>query len=164
MSIRDESGLSLTLSVLDRLLDDDPDIQEEPSPSYSEALNLIIQGVRRDLQFLLNARLLEEKSKLDPFPLTKTSVYNFGLPDITSLRLRAGRDRQELKSAIQEAIQRFEPRLKSIQVTIHEEDPDEYLASYQVEAQLMIEPEPEKLTFDTGIRWENHEFRVVETE
>ena len=44
------------LPLLDRLIDDDPDAQQDPPVSAAEALAVLRHSVRRDIEALLNAR------------------------------------------------------------------------------------------------------------
>ena len=47
---------TIRLSVLDRLLDDDPTNSSEELPDDAEKLRIIQRSVRRDLEDLLNTR------------------------------------------------------------------------------------------------------------
>ncbi|HYD45681.1 MAG TPA: type VI secretion system baseplate subunit TssE [Phenylobacterium sp.] len=66
--------------------------------------------VRREMNWLLNTTNLAATTDLDPFPQIKTSVLNFGVPDLAGKALTRtvvqGRARE-----IREAIVAFEPRM-----------------------------------------------------
>lgn len=66
--------------------------------------------VRRELAWLLNTTNLEAGIELDPFPQVKTSVVNYGVPDLAGKSLS---NRAVLRRAreIRSAIHAFEPRI-----------------------------------------------------
>ena len=51
-----DSGARVKLSVLDRLLDDAPEMERDRPLSATDALTVLRRAVRRDLEALLNAR------------------------------------------------------------------------------------------------------------
>jgi type VI secretion system protein ImpF len=67
-------------------------------------------SVRRELGWLLNTVYLEASIDLDPYPQVKTSVLNYGMPDLTgrASTLTAVRSRA---NQIADQIRIFEPRL-----------------------------------------------------
>ncbi len=74
----------VTLSVLDRLLDDEPKSKVEGPLTHSKSLAALKVAIRRDLENLLNTRCTPE-----PLPEssveTLRSVFNYGVPDITEI-------------------------------------------------------------------------------
>ena len=84
----------LVPSVLDRLLDDDPDNHKEVERPRTTVLREIKQSIRRDLENLLNTRL-----RCVPFPQEleelERSLVNYGIPDFTQAAMgaRSSRDR-----------------------------------------------------------------------
>ena len=74
-------------SILDRLLDDEPEVSREPLPNRFQNLSQLKKAVARDLEALLNTRqeILEE---LPPeFTEVSRSLITYGLPDFSSLSL-----------------------------------------------------------------------------
>ena len=73
--IRGEGPVSV--SILDRLLDDDPKRSEEAMPTRAQSLRNLKIGLRRDLEWLLNTRQpVEIPNSLE----LQKSVYLYGLP------------------------------------------------------------------------------------
>src|SRR5262252_9000977 len=107
MSRRDSGG-SVTLSVLDRLIDDDPKRSSEAPPSRAQTLRDFKAGVRRDLEWLLNTR-----RTIDPAPdsarETVRSVYHYGFADISSRSVLSSRDHNDLVREMELALALFEP-------------------------------------------------------
>ena len=78
----------LVPSVLDRLLDFEPEVNREAPRSRNQVLRELKQSVRRDLENLLNT-----KTRCVPCPPhleeLKQSLLNYGIPDFTSASLVA---------------------------------------------------------------------------
>src|SRR5690606_42141681 len=81
-------------SLIDRLIDRDPktrNIRETPAQS----LRQLKVGLRRDLEWLLNARRTPEEIPGDA-PNLERSVFAYGLPDISHYSLNSQRDQVQL--------------------------------------------------------------------
>src|SRR5438094_6408240 len=91
-----------SFSVLDRLIDIDPDSAVEAPGRLSTARDLQ-DAVWRNLDALLNT-----KRKVDPIPSEfdqcNRSLLVFGLPDFTALSLKSPTDQEKLGRAIEAAI------------------------------------------------------------
>ena len=151
------------LSVLDRLLDDEPSARESESQlDYNKGLALMRSAVVRDLQWLLNARIgwaPEYEGSRDEDPL-KDTVVRLGLPDITTTDLKSEQECEFLRRRIRESIPRFEPRLDFITVELGGGDAVRGRTHFKVTARLRVDPEPVKLTFDATVVWKNRTVEV----
>jgi len=150
----------VNLSVLDRLVDFDPESSEETPASRLSGVPVLRDAVRRDLVSLLNTRRKEHPLRPE-FEQCNTSLLAFGLPDFILLNLRSPSDQRRLGQAIETAIRTFEPRLSGVSVSLeprHEVDP---VLRYRVEALLDIEPAPEPITFDTVLQADTGRFSVT---
>lgn len=132
----------LQMSLLDRLTDSD-----EGRPTLAR----IRQSVRRDLEWLLNAR----RSWL-PLGATarelETSVLGFGLPDFTVMELSTDEGRQWLCDEVKRTISRFEPRLTRVRVSLQEtEAPLDRQLRLRIDAVLLVDPVPEPVAFDSEV-------------
>lgn len=81
-------------------------------------------AVLRDLQNLLNttapeADLEQYDRTLDAVPLVQASVLNYGIPALSG-RIRTADDVLDLARAIERAIERFEPRVRQVRVSVVE--------------------------------------------
>jgi type VI secretion system protein ImpF len=85
----------VTLSVLDRLIDEEPKSGVEGPMTRAESLRRLKSAVRRDLEWLLNAREPVQAPPEGAHELEK-SVYCFGLPDLCSMNLISTRNRSDL--------------------------------------------------------------------
>jgi type VI secretion system protein ImpF len=140
---------ALLPSVLDRLIDAEPKSQVEAPPYPPAVLREIRQSVRRDLENLLNTRRIYAVPARDDDPLAMSTV-GYGIPDFTG----AAADTQAMLSAIEDAIRRFEPRLKNVRVQMDAGNPSiDRTLRFRIEATLWIEPLQEPVAFRS--KWES---------
>jgi type VI secretion system protein ImpF len=145
-------NVTLRLSVLDRLLDDEPgNDREAPMPPHV-TLSRCIEGVRRDLQHLLNTRLTWVDARVLSLDEASRSLASYGVPDFSHENLGNSDSRDRLQRAIETAIGLFEPRLARVVVT--PEPVREYQRDirFRIDALLRVDPVPEPVIFDTLLR------------
>ncbi len=149
----------VTLSLLDRLTDDDLKRSGELHLTRSQSIRKLRDAVRRDLEWLLNTR-----QPIDPAPDSSElddSLYMYGLPDITSLSVANIRDRQRLAQAIQAAVIKFEPRIANPRVSLVTSGDDKVpMLRFAIEGMLRVDPNPEHVSFDTVLELANGEYKV----
>ncbi len=148
---RIQSDQPLVPSVLDRLLDDDPDLLRERPRSRNQVLRELKQSVRRDLENLLNTRRrcvgwpphLEE---------LKDSLVNYGLPDIAGTRLGSNAAREEFRETLESVIRRLEPRFKTVRIELLQRtDETDRTLRFRIEGLLHAQPAPEPVAFDSAL-------------
>ncbi len=140
---------TITVSVLDRLIDLEPDNRMENPLSRSQSVRLLKSAVRRDLEWLLNSRRICDPPDERLKELNR-SVYVYGLADLSALAMLASGDRNRLVRQILATINLFEPRLANVRLVLVE-TPDSAKKDIhlRVEAMLRMDPVPEPITFDT---------------
>ncbi len=146
-----ESGARVKLSVLDRLLDDAPEMERDRPLTATEALTVLRRAVRRDLEALLNGR-----RRLDSVPAQFSELANsnfgFGLPDFTAGAMQEDAGREMLRREIERSIQAFEPRLVQIAVTLlPSTDAASSTLRFRINALLQADPAPEPISFETFV-------------
>lgn len=151
----------MQLSVLDRLIDTEPANRREAPLTRAQSIRELKAALRRDLEWLLNSRRsIQRPDETEGANLELTeSVYDFGLPDFTTLSLDSDRDRQRLTHMIEDAVATFEPRLQSVRVVQQTTEKHRDLR-FAIEGMLQIEPSPELVSFDTYIERGSGECRV----
>jgi type VI secretion system protein ImpF len=147
-------------SVLDRLIDFEPDINREAPKSRSQVLREIKLSVRRDLENLLNTR-----TRCVPWPpgLTelKKSLVNYGVPDVTGANLGSPRDREDFCRNLEEVIRRHENRFRSISVVLLDNaEPLDRTLRFRIDALLEVDPAPEPVVFDSNLKLVNGVYEV----
>jgi type VI secretion system protein ImpF len=129
--------LSITPSLLDRLLDDTPNVSQEPAGNRFQNVSQLRGSVARDLEALLNTR----QEILEELP-TEFTELNQAL----------------LAYGLERAISTFEPRLKNVRVVI--ENPRDRTLRFRVEAVLQVKPASEPVSFDAVLRLNTQEYVV----
>src|SRR5436305_5905560 len=105
---RRDTEQNVTQSVLERLIDRDKDSPTDTPKSYAQSVRQLKGSLRRDLEWLLNTRRTPEAVD-HSLPQLSRSLFNFGLPDITSLTHESVNDRQRLLQMVESTIATFEP-------------------------------------------------------
>jgi len=155
--VANKSSGTITLSLLDRLTDEDPKRREEVPLSRSKALAALKIGVRRDLEWLLNTRRAES----DLPPNVARSVFAYGLREHVAGSEDRGEVFQELSRRMEVAIAIFEPRLAGVKVTLSpHQDTTSRRIDLIIEGLLRIDPSPEHVSFDTSLELTNGEYHV----
>jgi type VI secretion system protein ImpF len=155
---RQEFGSAM--SIADRLIDDEPQVSREPVPRRYQDLHELKQSVARDLKVLLNTRRECQQEPSEDYREARSSLLMYGLPDVSSLSLLNGQDRDRIRRALVQAIEQFEPRLKLLRVVVGPSVPHEPGLRFRIEAMLRIEPAPEQVAFDATLRLETKEYTV----
>lgn len=139
-------------SLLDRLIDDDPDQSLEAVKPASTLLRDAKSNIRRDLENLLNTRLYRQ-TDLSDYPELRKSVVNYGLPDFSTVQFGSAEHREEFRQQIEQTITRYETRFRRVRVEItHAGEEHERTMYLKINALLMVEPDPVPLLFDSRIQ------------
>src|SRR5262245_14791696 len=100
-------------SLLDRLIDVDPDATVDPPRTDAEARREIVDAIQHDVDQVLNTR-----SWLGTWPpeldRIRGSILNCGLPDTTGIAIDSEPIRKVLSQTIRMALETFEPRLRNV--------------------------------------------------
>jgi type VI secretion system protein ImpF len=160
-TIRTQPNSAVTLSVLDRLVDNDPRSPTVEAPlSRAESVRVLRNGVRRDLEWLLNSRRNPDEPG-PTLPETDTSVYNYGLPDFSTYAIASPKDQSKLVKVLQAAVKLFEPRLASVRVVPIEINPKGLRTMrIRIEGLLLMDPAPELISFDTTLQLTTGDFSI----
>jgi type VI secretion system protein ImpF len=145
------------LSVLDRLIDSEPGLRDDPSITRAQSIRELKVSLQRDLEWLLNTRLIATELPESSEEL-KNSLFSYGLPEFRELNGSAAPEL--LSKYIENAIRRFEPRLANIRVTMRPAEGTIRVAHFIIDAVLLIDPMPERVTFDTVLELTRGEYRV----
>ena len=97
-------------SLLDRLTDDEPEKKVESRERRVLSVERLREGVLRDMSWLLNTTNMECIEDLGDHEGLADSVLNYGIPDLTGIT-SSSIDVPALERLLQQAIERFEPRI-----------------------------------------------------
>jgi type VI secretion system protein ImpF len=150
----------LVPSVLDRLLDDEPDVSREARASRHQVLRELKLAVRRDLENLLNTRV-RCQSPPEHYKELNQSLVNYGIPDITGANLSSAQDRDDFCRQLTTIIRQYEPRFMSVSVKpIPNAEAGDRTFRFKIDAMLIAEPAPEPIIFDSELRPGTGDFEV----
>lgn len=110
------------------------------------------ESVCRDLVSLLNAVSLDTSDDLTRYPHVRDSILNFGMPSLAGVAV-VSIDALETATRIEQAINRFEPRLRKVRVTpeVARDPTDGHALSFKIDAELWGQPVPQHLVLRTRI-------------
>ena len=108
--------------------------------------------VRRELSWILNTTNLNSVQNLDPYPEVKTSVLNYGVPDLAGKTLTK-RVVQSRAREIRDAIRAFEPRMdpRRIEVEALTESEKENAVTYIIRGDVTAAVQAMPVEFKTDI-------------
>lgn len=147
-------------SVLDRLIDEEPDNKLEQPMSVSQMASALRSAVRRDLENLLNHRMrpFSVPGGLDEL---EQSSYEYGIPDFSGANLSTAAKRRQYLRNVEKIIRLHEPRFSSVKVTPVEKRQSAYRTlHFQIEAVLCVEPAPEAVLYDSHVDVMKRSFRI----
>ena len=147
-------------SLIDRLIDLEPENRKEAPGSQSQSLRQLKDSVRRDLEWMLNTR----RTPVEPSARAKEllrSSFCYGLPDLTGMALDTVQARGELARILETAIGAFEPRLRNVSAALQPQIAGSRELRFQIEALLVMEPAPARVYFDTTLELISGEYRVT---
>jgi type VI secretion system protein ImpF len=152
---------TVRLSVIDRLVDTEPRNAADAPLTWSESVRRLKASVLRDIEWLLNTRRIIEPAPAG-FPELQSSLFHYGLPDITSLSADSAETRRELARQVEECVELFEPRLTGVRVLLvtDTDQSRKHRVRFRIEGLLRMDPNPERVVFDTVLETASGKFDV----
>jgi type VI secretion system protein ImpF len=153
-------------SLLDRLTDQEPEVQQESRERRVLSPQKLREVVRRDLGWLFNAINMASVEDLSAYPQVARSVVNYGLPDLSG-RTTSGMDPLQLERMLRQVIRDFEPRILPntlrVKLVVDEAKMSHNAMIFDIEGELWAQPVPLRLYLRTEVDLEVGEIRVNET-
>ena len=151
----------LLASLLDRLLGDEQDVEAESPGSAARHLTDLQNGLRRDIEALLNTHQFCKPLPRE-LPELAQSLLDYGMPHFLGLSAASAPAREQLRASVEASLHRFEPRMRQVTVTLLEntENHDRTLR-FRIDALLLVDPEPEPVSFDSVLEAANRRFSVT---
>lgn len=162
MSTGGRQSSSARPSILDRLIDNQPDQKTELPWSDSERLQVIRKGIRRDIQDLLNSRFrcVAWPPQLDELDDT---LLNYGLPDFTAAGLNLSREPEILLESVKQALNRFESRLTDVRVKLTDDKFHiDRTLRFRIDAVLLIENQRVPMHLESTVESRTGQFSIGE--
>jgi type VI secretion system protein ImpF len=147
-------------SLLDKLFDDDP---HSPAPAAMRQWSLEeLKGrVARDVEALLNTRIVMTEAELAKLPECQRSVLTYGLNDFAGLSLASHNDRTFICGSIEQAIARHEPRLREVRVALEVNEQSTNALNFVIRAKLVVHPAEEPVSFDAMLQASTLQYSVT---
>jgi type VI secretion system protein ImpF len=141
-------------SLLDRLSDDHPELEEDMRSKVLLSLAQLRASVLRDVGWLLNTINLESTQDLSAYPEVVSSTVNFGIPNLSGTSV-GGINDAVLERAVRRAIVNFEPRILpntlNVEVRVAPDNMDRNALVFIIEGQLWARPYPQNLFLRTEL-------------
>jgi type VI secretion system protein ImpF len=132
-------------SIIDRLTDPE---SAGTTILTGYSVEKMYSAVLRDLENLLNTVHTGNDIPVE-FQDVRDSLVAYGLPDLTSIEAISPDQRAAIGLSIRKAIERFEPRLKRVKVTLLKQESEVTLSlKFRIDARLNVDPAPD-VAFDT---------------
>lgn len=146
----------LQLSVFDRL---DQEVAFGIIGGTVSDVEVVRKSVLRDVENLLNTR----RSLFRPaesHAYLNRSLFTYGLDDFVAQNPRSAQVQKMLELTIRDTIEKFEPRLKNLQVAFKPNDDYEHNLRFTVRATLHADPIREPIFFDTWFSASRGDYRI----
>lgn len=151
---------AITLSLVDRLFDHEPDSQVEAPVSSWEQVREFKAALCRDLAALLNTRRADRD--FDPsYEESTNSLLSFGITDFTSYNLKSSDGQEQVRRSMERAIRLFEPRLARVSVSIEAAEQVRSVLQFNVDAVMRIGERDETLMLDVSLQRDSRRIAVT---
>ncbi|MCC6950634.1 MAG: type VI secretion system baseplate subunit TssE [Phycisphaerales bacterium] len=151
-------------SLLDRLIDDEPQSRTESRERRVMSMRQLRLAVLRDLEWLLNASCRPLGDELHAYPLAGASVLNYGIPDMTGLA-SSGISQSRVEQMVHQAILNYEPRVVGGSLGVRAVASDDVVSNhivFEIAGELCPLPMPEALFVRTDLDLETGQCLVRE--
>ena len=166
MTSSSNTNEKLQPSLLDRLIDDNPEQLNESRDKRIMNVSKLRDCVIRDISHLLNAHHLEGNTDIDDFAEVQSSVINYGVSGLTGFSMH-NIDVNSAERSIRQAIINFEPRILKntlkVSMTRDTEKSSNHAIVFRIEGQIWAIPIPLMLMLKTEIDLETGSVNVIQT-
>jgi len=137
--------------LFDRLME-----KQGPGPAGGTvprmSLDELKDAVARDLEALLNTRVVIPEDVLEVYPECARSIVTYGLHDFAGLSLSSADDRAFICTSLEAAIARHEPRLRNVQARLELREDSVNRLNFAITAMLVVSAAHEPVNFDAVLQ------------
>lgn len=151
-----------TLSLVDRLSLEDPHSSGGllgDRINYRDVVRRYKDSVKRDLEWLFNTRRTFD-NRMEEYPQISSSVYAYGLPDITSVNIGSVNEQRQLVQVMKECLRLFERRLTDVVIDFDPIVGGNRSLQFKISGVLQMDPAPEEIFIDTVLDSTNSKYEV----
>ena len=143
---------TLARSLLDRLTDHDPDLASDPPQPIGQQIRELREGLRRDLEALLNTRRCPTTPEDGKEGELSRSLLSYGADGFFTTSLVTDEQRGEFARALALRIRLGEPRLEDVQVAaLPPRLAGERSLRLRIEATYRLQPGLPAIAFETAV-------------
>jgi type VI secretion system protein ImpF len=140
-----------TPGLFDRLMD--VPVRGATSATVSRmSIEDLKDSVARDLEALLNTRTAIPEELLKDYPECSRSVVTYGLSDFAGRSLSSPDDRAYIRTCIEKAIARYEPRLRNVRAVLEVREGAINSLNFSITALLVVSSSEEPVNFDAVLQ------------
>jgi type VI secretion system protein ImpF len=140
----------ITQSLVDRLIDDDPQGSADTHETEDEAVARYKIALRRDLESLLNTKR-PWLPLVDRYPGLDRTILGYGIPDLSTEDMSVPAVRERTRRVIAQVIREHEPRLSDIDIEM-DEGPTSRGMRLRISAVLNIMQSEETVIYEASVR------------
>ncbi len=144
-------------TLLDRLVDEKPDVSTEPKPLRTLDRLELRYSVRRELQRLLNTRAPYPHDVLEK---QERTAINYGLPDFSHLSAKSPDDRLLIARFVEKTIEAYEPRMQEVRVEMDEYRPEHKALTARIKTVIVVESIRDPVSFPFVINLKDRDFNL----
>lgn len=150
----------ITAPLLYRLIDHEPDTAIERVDHRQVDLETLHQLIRENLEQLFNTQSLLEQIPHE-YPELKQSILNYGTPNFLQQQFAHKTAQHLLVRAFREMIERFEPRLSQVRVSILNDDTQvDRTLELRIDAAIHLHPNLIPTSFESSFNLATTEMTV----
>ncbi|CAB3803294.1 hypothetical protein LMG28688_05742 [Paraburkholderia caffeinitolerans] len=142
--------------LFDKLFSNAPDSPAVRTLSLEELKN----SVARNIESLLNTRMVFSEEKLAGFKECAKSILTYGLEDFSGKSLASHEDRALICESIKRVIKRHEPRLKEATVQLEPRIQSISALHFSIKATLVVHPACEPVSFEAQLQPSTRQYSV----
>jgi type VI secretion system lysozyme-like protein len=139
--------------LFDRLIDDDPETMVEVPTKKNYNRFELIQSIEKEVERILNTRATVKREEYEEFsanPLNFGLPEMFGLCDFSQFDGVNDEDWPKIAEICEQAIMRYESRIKNVTIIITEFDQKNQALSMTIHAEFAMKEIQGELTFPTS--------------
>lgn len=162
--VEEKAVQGFTRGLFDRLDDNGEPASGNKRAARMRAVEEAMLSITRDLQALLNTRSALSPASLKPFQEVSRSIVNYGLIDFAGMCMSSDTDQHEICKAVRLAIERHEPRLHKVAVTLLPRQGAINRVDFVITARLKSAPQAEPMSFNAVFRPSLQQYSIEGTD
>ena len=162
--VEENTMQGFTRGLFDRLDNDGEPASGNKRAARMRAVDEAMRSITRDLQALLNTRSALSPASLKPYQEVSRSIVNYGLIDFAGMCMSSDLDQQEICKAVHLAIERHEPRLHKVAVTLQPRKGAINRVDFVITARLKSAPQAEPMSFNAVFRPSLQQYSIEGTD